>query len=369
MNACRIVCVVFSLFLPCGLVGEELKVFDGSQRELLYQTSSHAGQRQLEELLQMVPGGKGMTVVKMPYPWSRNEEGIKNIHTYPVIIARLGNHFDPPFQLKKASLPLEESAMVTALAEFDASVQRRLKRDQPALWIGINGHYHQRDGIEEGKRLLASAEVHRRWQAQNSNPRVVVLDTITPCYEHYPLTVRSDHFHAGGMAGYLEGVEIVKALCAQDGIPLPKEIETHVETLLVDAKDKRDTFTVLEPRGIEPQTKVNLGDEITFRWKVEDPEVNAVYVMLHRLGYHDYFLSDRLEVGSPGFGTLTWTVANHLPSVGNKVKDIGKLTPSNAKAEPFKAKIPGGQKLFCFRIVNADDPSEFTFSDSFTIPF
>ncbi len=317
----------------------------------------------------MVPGGEGMTVTKMPYSWRRNAEGIAKIQSYPVIIARLGNHFDPPFKLKKAELPLSDAVIEKAVAEFDEGIQVRLERGKPRIWVGINGHYHQRDGIEEGKRLLASAEVHRRWQEQNRNAKVVVLDTITLCQKYYPLTVRSDHFHAGGMAGYVEGLEIVKALCAQDGIALPNEIEAHVNTLLEEAKDKRDSFTILEPKGIEPSTQVKLGEQVTCRWKVEDPEVKAVYVMLHRLGHNDYFLSERMEVGSPGFGSLTWTAKHELPTVGNKVKDIGRITPATAKSEAFKKKIPGGHKLFCFRIVNADDPSEFTFSDSFVIPF
>lgn len=361
--------VLLSLLLLSCVRAEAIKVFDGSKREVLYQTSSHAGQRELQELLRMVPGGEGMTVSKMPCSWRRNEEGVAKIRSYPVIVARLGNHFDPPFNLKKAEIPLSDAIIEKAMEEFDEGIKVRLERTQPKIWIGINGHYHQRDGIEEGKRLLDSAEVHRRWQKQNTNPRVVVLDTITPCYENYPLTVRSDHFHAGGMAGYVEGLEIVKALCAQDGIPVPEKLEAHVQTLLEEAKDKRDTFTITEPKNLDPKTQVKLGEKVTVRWTVDDPEVKAVYVMLHRLGHNDYFLSDRLDVGSPRFGSLTWTAKDDLPTVGNKVTSIGKVTPASAKKEAFKKKIPGGHKLFCFRIVNADDPSEFTFSDSFTIPF
>ena len=310
-----------------------------------------------------------MKVTKMPYSWKKNEQGLAKIHSYPVIIARLGNHFNPPFGLKNAKLPLEEARIQKALQEFDQSIAKRLERDQPTIWVGINGHYHQLDGLDEAERLLASSEVHRRWQAQNTHEKVVVLDTITLCHAHYPLTVRSDHFHAGAMAGYVEGLEIVKALCAQDGIPLPQQVQAHVDRLLEDAKDKRDTFTILEPKADTQRKTLSLGDEVTVRWTVEDPSVKSVYVMLHRLGQNDYFLSDRIDVGSPGFGKLTWTAQDNLPTVGNKVSQIGKVTPATAKTGAFKKKIPGGWKLFCFRIVNADEPSEFTFSDSFQIDF
>ena len=57
-----------------------------------------------------------------------------------------------------------------------------------------------------------------------------------------------------------------------------------------------------------------------------------------------------------------------MPSIGNRIKDIAKKSPETADKEVFKRKIPGGQKLFCIRIVNADDPETFTFSTSFTIP-
>ena len=52
----------------------EFKIFDGSKREILYQTSSHAGHRELAELLQLVPGGEGFTVLKMPYNWAKTPE-------------------------------------------------------------------------------------------------------------------------------------------------------------------------------------------------------------------------------------------------------------------------------------------------------
>jgi hypothetical protein len=348
------------------LMSADLTVFDGSSREILYQTSSHAGQRQLQELLRMVPGGQGMTVTKMPYSWKKNPEGIAKIHGYPVIIARLGNHFNPPFSITKALIP--EKKIEEAVAEFDESVRNRLERDQPAVWVGINGHWHQRDGSAQGAALLASAEVHRRWQAANTNPAVTVLDTITPCHAHHPLTVASDHFHAGGVAGYVEGLAIVRALCANDGIELPQAVEAHVEQMIAEAADKRDAFVITAPKGIEPKTTFAMGDSITCEWTVTDPSVRAVYVMLHRLGHNDYFLSDRIEVGSAESGRLTWTIQDDLPTVGNRVNDIGRITPATAKTELFKRKIPGGQQLFCFRIVNADDPATYTFSDSFTIP-
>ena len=124
--------------------------------------------------------------------------------------------------------------MERALAEFDESI-KRIARDQPTMWVGINNHYHQRDGEAEGAALLASAEVHRRWQAANTNPAVTVLDTITANRKHYPLTVRSDHFHSGGLAGYLDALAIVRTLCAHDGIRLPEAVEKHIDTIVAGA--------------------------------------------------------------------------------------------------------------------------------------
>lgn len=359
------------LALTCGALAAadtNLVIFDGSGREILYQTSSHAGQRQLQELLNLVPGGAGMTVTKMPYAWKKNEDGIARIRGYPVIIARLGNHFNPPFEIKRA--PLDEPTIATALASLEATISQRLERDQPQVWIGINGHWHQRDGSAEGEALLASAEVHRRWQAANQRPNVVVLDTITANHAHFPLTVRSDQFHAGGVAGYIEGLAIVRALCAQDGIELPATVSEHVDHMIATLADQRDAFTITAPAAdLQPDTEVAIGDEITVEWTLNDDSITGVYVMLHRLGHNDYYLSERIAVGSPAFGRLTWTVQDGLPTVGNRISRIGAAPVAEAPIEAFKAKIPGGRKEFCFRIVNADDPATFTFSPSFTIPF
>ena len=284
-----------------------------------------------------------------------------------MIIARLGNHFNPPFGVKKA--PISEEKAAEALAEFTAMVDARIERDKPKLWVGINGHYHHRDGIPEGEALLATAAIHRAYQEQNSKPNVVVLDTLTPTHAIYPLGVRSDHFHAGGFANYVEGLAIVKTLCEKQGVSFPAAIQEHVDGLLATAADQRDAFTFSEPSNPDPKTTYQLGDSIDIAWNVEDPEVKGIYVLLHRLGHDDYYLSDRIDTSSEKSGKMSWVVSEPLPTVGNRMDRVQEFSRETAKKEHFARKIPGGQRLFCIRIVNADDPATYTFSNSFTINF
>ena len=44
--------------------GRQLRIFDGSPRVICYRTSSHAGSKQLQELMNMVRGGEKITVFK-----------------------------------------------------------------------------------------------------------------------------------------------------------------------------------------------------------------------------------------------------------------------------------------------------------------
>ena len=317
----------------------------------------------------MIPGGKKFTVTKMPYGWRGNDEGRERIRTYPIIISRLGNHFNPPFNLKDAPLPLSEATLDKAVAEFDSAMTNRFQRYQPSVWIGINGHYHERDGRSEAAVLLASAEVHRRWQAANTNPQSTVLDTISLVAAHHPITVRSDHFHAGKLANYIEGLAITKTLCAHDGIPLPPAVEELVQKALAGAADKQDDFVITAPTNEEPRSTYKLGDQITLQWSLADTSVQEVYIMLHRLGHYDYFLSDRIAVDDPAFGKLVWTAADNLPTIGNNLHRLKKMDPAKAAPTPFRKKIPGGHKLFCFRIVDADNPDVYTFSPSFSLRF
>ena len=53
---------------------------------------------------------------------------------------------------------------------------------------------------------------------------------------------------------------------------------------------------MIRPPQSWSKNTLNFGDELTVSWEVADPEVKAVYVMLHRLGHNDYYLSDRLPV-------------------------------------------------------------------------
>ncbi|GEM_PF-2433650 len=345
---------------------EEFKIFDGSKRVILYQTSSHAGQRQLQELLRMVPGGEQFEVLKMPYSWKKTPEKIRE---YPIIISRISGGFDRAFRVASFDKPISAEKQAEGLELLSDMIASRLERDQPTVWVGISGHYHQLQGKAHGEGQLSTAAIYKAYQKQNRNSRVTVVDTLEATSNIYPIGVRSDGMHASPFANYLEGQAIVEALCAQDGVPVPAEIAPHIEQILLEAADLRDAFRVTAPQPETPKTEIALGESLEIAWEVDDPEVTGIYVMLHRLGHDDYYLSDRIDVSTEKRGSLTWVVQEPLPVLGNRMTKIKEFSPSTAKAEHFARKIPGGRKQFCIRIVSADDPSTYTFGNSFTIPF
>ena len=61
-NYCML-CLFLVILGQLSASENDVKIFDGQERTILYQTSSHAGQRQLEELLRMVPGGEKLSVL------------------------------------------------------------------------------------------------------------------------------------------------------------------------------------------------------------------------------------------------------------------------------------------------------------------
>ena len=248
-------------------------------------------------------------------------------------------------------------------------LEAKMERDQPQVLIAINGHYHQLRGPAKGAALLSMAPLFPEYQKIHGDPRITLIDTLTPTHAIYPLGIRSDHMHASTFANYIEGRLIVEALCVRDGIAMPEAISTHVDDIIAKAADLRDAFHVTAPKPADPQTVYAMGETIDISWEVVDPEITGIYVMLHRLGHDDYYLGDRIDVTSAKTGTIQWTVQEPLPVLGNRMHRIKDFSRETAKPDYFARKIPGGGKQFCIRIVSADDPSTYTFGDSFTIPF
>ena len=112
----RLIATIAFFVLTCSLIqGEELKIFDGSKRVILYQTSSHAGQKQLQELLRMVPGGEAFEVMKMPYPWAKTPEKIRQ---FPIIISRYGDGFNRQFKTYNFEGPISPEKHAEGLSSF-----------------------------------------------------------------------------------------------------------------------------------------------------------------------------------------------------------------------------------------------------------
>ena len=297
----------------------------------------------MQELLRMVPGGEAFDVLKMPYNWKKNPEKIRE---YPIIISRTGGLLAKHFRLMRPdSTPITPDQYAEGIEAIAKHLAVRLERDQPEVYIHINGHYSQHVSSAQGEALLSSAPIFTAYQQQNADPRVTTIDTITPTHAVFPLGIRSDRMHASSFANYIEGQAIVADLCARDGIPLPNAIIEHVDTIIAEAADQRDAFHVLSPQPAEPSVTYNFGDTIDVAWEVVDPTVTSIYVLLHRVGHNDYYLTDRIDVTEQKTGQLQWTVQEPMPTLGNRVSRVAAFTPETAETEYFARKIPGGWRI------------------------
>lgn len=350
---------------PTLAAAESTRVFDGSDREVLYRTSSHAGERQLQILLRMIPGGEQLRVLKMPYKWKNEPE---RLAAYPVVIQRMGNHFDAPFS--RGDDRVTSLDQVDPIATQHALIDQRvadLQSTGAEVLVLVTGHYNERKpGVGEGM-MLASA-IFQQWDDTRDQPGVYMANTIEACRDAYPASVRTDLFHASGTANWLEGLAIIERLCAHDGIPVPPAVAAHVEAEVAAATIAMAQIAITWPDlSLDSDTSLVPGDRISVTWQADPAEVEAVHVMLHHIAGSDYYLAE--SVPATATGRFDWTVVQSLPRAGN---NLGRL-PGLARAEVVTVPHRRDRRQpnrYCFRIVSAEDPSKtYAFSQNFRIEF
>ena len=220
--------------------GRQLRIFDGSPRVICYRTSSHAGSKQLQELMNMVPGGEKITVFKMPYKWSKQPEEMRK---YPVHVRRMNNNFGPAFKIEDA----DDRAGIETGVEFLASeVAKDLKLGLKAVFYHT-GHYNENTSRQRIDYIYNTRHAYHAFSQKNTDPRIHAVDCLTLTTKHFPATVRSDGFHASATANYIEAVEIVKAMCRHDDIAFPQEIQALVDTKVRDAVGNAESIEVTYP--------------------------------------------------------------------------------------------------------------------------
>lgn len=319
------------------------RIFDGSTREILYRTSSHAGEKQLQELLRMMPGGEKFTVLKMPYKWTVEQQ-----QKYPVQVRRMNNNFGSRFKIKDAQ---DTAAIAAGAALLKEEADKDLGLGLQAVFYHT-GHYNENSASGESVQTMYNDRLAFQAAARdNKNPRVAFIDCLTVTKEHFPATVRGDGFHASETANYLEGLEIVRAMAAHDGVELPLAVEKLVAEKVARASQNAEAITVTYPSLTNPiEEELHVGDTITVRWTTKAKAVPGVYVMLHAVFNDDYYLSEPILVDAKDFGSFTWKVALRLPRAGNRP---GKASPQQASPSLITSKDTQNG-TFCFRIISND---------------
>ena len=341
--------------------GRQLRIFDGSPREICYRTSSHAGSKQLQELMNMVPGGEKITVFKMPYKWSKQPEEMRK---YPVHVRRMNNNFGPAFKIEDAD---DRVGIDTGVEFLEFEVAKDLKLGLKAVFYHT-GHYNENTNHQAIEYIYNTRYAYHAFSRKNTDPRIHAVDCLTLSKKHFPATVRSDGFHASATANYIEAAEIVKAMCRHDDISFPQKIQALVDAKVRDAV-KADVIEVTYPDfSLPANQELRVGDTITIRWKADPEAIDGVYVLLHAVFRKDYYLSDIIKSDKQDFGKFTWKVSRELPLAGNRPD---RVSPEKAKLVTVINKHTH-QNAFCFRVMNANLAEAndiYSFSTRFRINF
>lgn len=342
--------------------GRQLRIFDGSPRVICYRTSSHAGSKQLQELMNMVPGGEKITVFKMPYNWKKRPEEMRK---YPIHVRRMNNNFGPNFKVTDAD---DAAGIDAGVAFLKSEVAKDLELGLKAVFYH-SGHYNENTSRETIRLIYNTRYAYHAFSRRNADPRIHAMDCLTLTKEHFPATVRGDGFHASSIANYLEATQIVKAMCHHDDIAFPKEIQTFVDAKIREAAAKAEVIELTYPDFSLPyEQELRVGDTVTVRWKADPQFVDGVYVLLHAVFRKDYYLSDVFKSDGPDFGEFTWKVTRDLRLAGNRPD---RVSPEKAKPVTVINKHTHNN-FFCFRVMSADleEANEiYNFSTRFRINF
>ena len=353
-------CLLLSGQWALGKAKTEITIFDGSERVILYRTSSHAGSKQLKELLNMVPGGEKFDVFKMPYPWKKD---LEKMAKYPLHVRRMNNNFTPAFKIHGKD---DEVGIEAGVSHLKEDIQKDLDNGIKAVFFHT-GHYHENNNLEKVQLIQNTRYAYHAFKEQNEDPRVFAIDCLELTRKHFPATVRADGFHASGTANYIEGLEIVRAMCQYDKIPFPSTIEDYVQKKVKETKASAEILNVTYPSLEEPiHETLRMGDTVTIRWDTKKGKIPGVYIMLHAVFRNDYYISPKISVGAENLGKFQWTVSKDLMEAGNRP---GRISPEKAKKVSIEKKRTHHQR-FCFRIISSDleqAQNVYNFSSRFTI--
>ena len=378
MKIIALACMLLACLLyppaTCLAVESPIKVFDGSDKTILYRTSSHAGQKQLEELLRMIPGGENLSVLKPPYNW-KSGDNVKNYLQFPIVASRMGNHFNGPFErIDPASMRLQTEADLgnsEKIEHYFNMLDERVALLQgygAQVLVLVTGHYTER-GDTIGQQLLWSEQIYQQWAETITAPYVYVAQTIGATAAVYPASVRTDLFHANATANYAEGLEIIRQFCRHDNITVPPEVESFVADKLSTSLETRTAITIQYPdKDFALEQPLRQGDQISTQAQV-DQTITHVHILLHEIAGDDYLIAQDVPVPSNGQIRHTWTVVNKMASLGNRLKPKKGMNQLPMTSLPNK-RLKRKERRYCIRIVDASNMQQsFDFSTSFEINF
>ena len=122
-------------------------------------------------------------MIKMPYSWKGTPEKIRQ---YPIIISRLGDGFNRSFKVPQRKKPITPAIMPRRYACLVNWL--RVK------WHKVSRIFSLRSTVtiisyEAPPKVihLSAAPIFPAYQAQNTDPRVTLLDTVSLTYEQYPM--------------------------------------------------------------------------------------------------------------------------------------------------------------------------------------
>ena len=108
----------------------------------------------------------------------------------------------------------------------------------------------------------------------------------------------------------MEGFEIVRAMCQNDSVSFPNEIEQYVDSIVAAKSVAASIITDIFPDSAFAGTDLGVGNQLTIRWDADCDFINGVYLLMKvGTGGDDYWITtEPISCEDPNWGQYTYTL-------------------------------------------------------------
>ncbi len=366
--------LVLLALITTGSFAGDFKIFDGSAHEVVYITSSHGGQEELQELMRMVPGGEDVTVTKyannsrFPCDINRDDEWECSQYrddvdsSWEIMVVRAQSFYGGAVSIEDEN---DTEAINYVIEQIRHSAEWLYPQGVRCVFFHT-GHYHENADPEELRDLYNFRLPFQKFAETNTDPRVYAIDALTRTREAFPIGVRTDGFHVSDEGNYMEGLEIVRSMCQHDSVPFPNEIEQYVDSIVAAKSVAAKIITDIFPDSAFAGTDIGVGNQLTIRWDADCDFINGVYLLMKvGTGGDDYWITTTpISCDDPEWGEYTYTIPDR--AIEAKTEKGAFLQPSEEDEAPLDIHHKGTRSRIRVISSNLNESLEiFNFSSMF----